>query len=207
MRRIINNLIRRAGIFALLIFILSMVLAGCSGDIDEATNTAIAEVSTEVETVEPEREIQETPEISEPTEQSGDVSSDRELTELPQETEAELVVCSDIDEAGTYTAKDDVALYIHTFGHLPSNYITKDQATALGWKDKGSLDQVAPGKSIGGDKFSNREKQLPVADGRKYFECDIDYSSGNRNAKRIVYSNDGLIFYTEDHYSTFTQLY
>ena len=71
----------------------------------------------------------------------------------------------------------------------------------------GTLDKVAPGKSIGGDKFGNYEKILPVKKGRVYRECDIDYQKGNRNAKRIVYSNDGLIYYTGDHYKTFTKLY
>ena len=113
-----------------------------------------------------------------------------------------------VKEKGQYTDKERVALYIHTFGHLPDNYITKADAQALGWDNtKGNLKKVAPGKSIGGDRFGNYEGQLPKANKRKYFECDIDYKSGKRNAKRIVFSNDGLIFYTDDHYKTFQQLY
>lgn len=113
-----------------------------------------------------------------------------------------------IDENGTYTSKEEVALYLHTYGHLPSNYITKDEAEDAGWKSNGkSLDEACPGMSIGGDRFGNREGLLPKASGRTYQECDIDYKRGNRNAKRIVYSNDGLIFYTEDHYESFEQLY
>lgn len=110
-------------------------------------------------------------------------------------------------EDGSYTSKEDVALYLHTYGHLPDNYITKDEARALGWQSKGTLDEVAPGKSIGGDYFGNYEGILPDEPGREYHECDIDYVSGNRNAKRIVYSNDGNIYYTEDHYNTFEHLY
>ncbi|MEE1114398.1 MAG: ribonuclease domain-containing protein [Eubacterium sp.] len=113
-----------------------------------------------------------------------------------------------IDEDGSYTSKDEVALYIHTYGHLPSNYITKRDAEDLGWNSKeGNLWDVADGMSIGGSKFGNYEGLLPEKSGRKYYECDIDYDGGYRGAKRIIYSNDGLIFYTEDHYKTFEQLY
>ena len=116
---------------------------------------------------------------------------------------------SAIDEGGTYTSKDDVALYLHTYGHLPSNFVTKDEAEDAGWKTEGlSLDEACPGKSIGGDRFGNREGKLPKAKGRTWYECDIDYTGGrSRGAKRIVYSNDGLVYYTEDHYKTFEQLY
>lgn len=112
-----------------------------------------------------------------------------------------------IAEDGSYTSKDGVALYIHTYGHLPENYITKDEAYDLGWKSEGTLDEVAPGMSIGGDYYGNYEGVLPDEPGREYHECDIDYESGNRNGKRIVYSNDGNIYYTEDHYNSFEHLY
>lgn len=112
-----------------------------------------------------------------------------------------------IAEDGSYTSKDEVALYIHTYGHLPENYITKDEAYDLGWKSKGTLDEVAPGMSIGGDYYGNYEGVLPDEPGREYHECDIDYEAGNRNGKRIVYSNDGNIYYTEDHYNSFEHLY
>lgn len=112
-----------------------------------------------------------------------------------------------IDEDGTYTTKDDVALYIHTYGHLPDNFITKKDAQALGWPG-GSLEPYAPGKCIGGSRFGNYEGLLPEADGRTYTECDIDtLGADSRGAKRIVFSNDGLIYYTEDHYETFELLY
>ena len=99
-----------------------------------------------------------------------------------------------IAEDGSYTSKDEVALYIHTYGHLPENYITKDEAYDLGWKSEGTLDEVAPGMSIGGDYYGNYEGVLPDEPGREYHECDIDYESGNRNGKGIVYSNDGNIY-------------
>lgn len=113
-----------------------------------------------------------------------------------------------LTENGRYSSKEEVALYIHTYGKLPSNYITKSQAYDLGWEPRlGNLWGVAKGKSIGGDRFSNRERTLPYKQGRQYYECDIDYDGGHRGAKRIVYSNDGLVYYTEDHYATFTLLY
>ena len=112
-----------------------------------------------------------------------------------------------IDEDGSYTTKDDVALYIHTYGHLPDNFITKKDAQALGWPG-GSLEPYAPGKCIGGSRFGNYEGLLPEADGRTYTECDIDtLGADSRGAKRIVFSNDGLIYYTEDHYKSFELLY
>ena len=113
-----------------------------------------------------------------------------------------------VEKNGTYTSKEQVAAYINRFGYLPSNYITKEQARKLGWvSSQGNLNKVAPGKSIGGDRFGNYEQLLPEKKGRRYFECDIDYHGGRRNAKRIIYSSDGLIYYTEDHYNTFELLY
>ncbi len=106
----------------------------------------------------------------------------------------------------SYNTRDEVAAYLAAFDELPPNYITKKEAEALGWKSEYStVAQAAPGKSIGGDKFGNYEGILPEKKGRKYYECDIDYKKGNRNAKRIIFSNDGLIFYTSDHYESFVQ--
>lgn len=111
------------------------------------------------------------------------------------------------DLEGSYTSADDVALYVQTYGELPPNFITKAQARALGWNG-GSLEPYAPGKCIGGDRFGNYEGLLPTAPGRVYIECDIDtLGADDRGAKRLVFSNDGLIYYTRDHYQTFTLLY
>ncbi|MCF0230245.1 MAG: ribonuclease [Parasporobacterium sp.] len=111
-------------------------------------------------------------------------------------------------EDGEYSTKDEVAEYIHSFGHLPSNFITKNEAKALGWNSSdGNLWDVAPGKSIGGDTFGNRDGSLPEKAGRKYYECDINYQGGYRGSERDIYSNDGLIYYTPDHYETFELLY
>ena len=113
-----------------------------------------------------------------------------------------------VSEDGIYTTRDEVAAYINEYGHLPSNFITKKEAKKLGWvSSEGNLDEVAPGMSIGGDYFGNYEGILPEADDRDYYECDIDFDGTYRNAKRIVFSNDGLIYYTEDHYESFELLY
>lgn len=112
-----------------------------------------------------------------------------------------------VERNGTYTDKEHVAAYLKEYGELPSNYITKNEARKLGWNgSRSGLWDVAWGMSIGGDKFGNYEEILPVKRGRQYYECDIDFDGRKANAKRIVYSNDGLIFYTEDHYETFEEI-
>lgn len=112
-----------------------------------------------------------------------------------------------IDENGWYYSKDEVALYIHTYGKLPSNFITKKEAEKLGWTG-GSVQKYKKGAAIGGTYFGNYEGLLPKKKGREYYECDIDTDGkSSRGAKRIIYSNDGLIYYTDDHYETFTLLY
>ena len=146
----------------------------------------------------PEKEQQEKQDRDEADEPGGDSGKG-------QSGKAEELAVS---EDGEYTQKDEVALYLHEYGHLPGNYITKKDAQDLGWDNKkGNLDEVAPGKSIGGSHFGNYEGMLPEKKGRKYYECDLEYEGGYRGAKRLIYSNDGLIFYTEDHYQTFEQLY
>ena len=113
----------------------------------------------------------------------------------------------DLDKNGSYTSKDDVMNYLVQYHQLPGNFITKKEARSLGWSG-GSLEPYAPGKCIGGDRFGNYEENLPVVKGRTYYECDIDtLGAKKRGAKRIVFSEDGSIYYTEDHYKTFELLY
>ena len=112
-----------------------------------------------------------------------------------------------LDEDGVYTSKEDLALYIHTYGHLPANFVTKDEARDAGWNG-GSLEPYCPGKCIGGDRFGNREGLLPAAKGRVWTECDVNtLGAKSRGAERLVFSNDGLIYYTGDHYESFERLY
>ena len=115
-----------------------------------------------------------------------------EREDFSKTTAAKTTKVKTIDKIGSYTSKEDVALYIHTYGELPSNFITKKEAERLGW-DGGSLEPYAPGKSIGGSYFGNYEGKLP--------------KKKSRGPKRIVYSTDGLIYYTPDHYETFELLY
>ena len=127
----------------------------------------------------------------------------RELSKASTEAATE----PSLDKNGSYTTKEDVALYIHLYGKLPKNFITKSEARKLGWSG-GAVEPYAPGKCIGGDRFGNNEGLLPSKAGRTWTECDIDtLGGGSRGAKRIVFSNDGLIYYTDDHYETFELLY
>lgn len=124
--------------------------------------------------------------------------------EQPPEDETPNNDVPEIDEYGEYNSAEDVALYLHIYGHLPGNYITKNEARDLGWNG-GSVENYAPGCAIGGDTFGNREGVLPEG---RYHECDIDTIGENsRGAKRLVYSDDGRIYYTEDHYESFILLY
>lgn len=135
------------------------------------------------------------------------VASEDEMAAADAETSYETETEAVLDESGSYTSKEDVALYIYTYGKLPENFITKKEAKKLGW-DGGSLEPYAPGMAIGGDRFGNYEGLLPEEDGVTYTECDIDtVGAKSRGAKRIVFSNTGNIYYTEDHYESFEQLY
>jgi guanyl-specific ribonuclease Sa len=110
-----------------------------------------------------------------------------------------------ITEDGEYVSVDEVAAYIKQYHKLPSNYITKKEAQALGWRG-GPLKSYAPGKSIGGDVFTNRQGILPHSE-KKYIECDIDANGTSRGAKRIVYSTENYkVYYTDDHYNTFKEV-
>ena len=112
-----------------------------------------------------------------------------------------------VEEDGWYDSMEEVAIYLTFFEELPGNYLTKKEAEALGWESRrGNLWDVADGCSIGGDRFGNREGLLPAAKGRKWTECDIDFDGGYRNGKRVVFSTDGLIYYTDDHYESFDKV-
>ena len=162
-----------------------------AGLINSLLGTDIPEAQQTYESVQPAETAEDLPpaEKNEPSEDAAE----------PEQTA--------IDEDGEYTSKEDVALYIHTYGKLPQNFIKKNEAKKLGWEG-GSLEPYAPGRSIGGDRFGNYEGLLPEAEGRRYTECDIDtMGRSSRGAKRIVFSNDGLIYYTGDHYKSFELLY
>lgn len=183
----------------------SLSLAACSADKTAVSSpdTVVAESSTApAESPDESSGVTVTAEAPQNTPEAGTEQSTQEAQSAVQSAESPA-----ISEDGTYTSRDDVALYIHTYGHLPGNFITKKQARELGWNG-GSVEDYAPGKCIGGDHFGNYEGLLPEKDGRSYTECDIDtLGKSGRGAKRIIFSNDGLIYYTDDHYASFTLLY
>ena len=171
----------------LLALVMALTLVGCADDV------AVIGVTTGGD--------------QEPQQQQQDVlPDDTQPSDVPEADDSSAGTPA-IDEGGSYTSKEDVALYIHTYGHLPGNFITKKEAQALGWSG-GSLEPYAPGKCIGGSHFGNYEGLLPEAEGRSYTECDIDtLGADSRGAKRVVFSNDGLVYYTGDHYASFELLY
>ena len=176
----------------LLALVMALSLFGCAG-MPEELGGLIETLPVLVEPVETEPAEMEPP-------QTLPIETEAIETE-PEETEPVL------DPDGWYYSAEDVALYLVTYGELPGNFITKKEARELGWEG-GSVQKYLEGAAIGGDKFGNREGILPKADGRQYYECDIDTDGkSSRGAKRIVFSNDGLIYYTEDHYETFILLY
>ncbi len=137
-----------------------------------------------------------------------------------QQTSKDLVaalnslVYTEPEEKGSKTPKtpliepQDIADYIFEYGKLPDNFITKKEAQALGWdSSRNYVSDVAPGKSIGGDRFGNYEGLLPDKKGRIWYEADCYYTGGKRNAYRILFSSDGLVYYTDDHYESFTQMH
>lgn len=186
-----------------------LMFTGCEELINDILEEEEAERTQQVETtVESTEEVAETSKVTE-TEATTETTKASETTSKPTETvPVETLNDEDaIDIDGTYTSKEDVALYIYTYGELPHNFMTKRDAKALGWEG-GSLEDYAPGMCIGGDYFGNYEGLLPEKNGREYHECDIDtLGAKSRGPKRIIFSNDGLIYYTSDHYESFTLLY
>lgn len=123
---------------------------------------------------------------------------------LPEQEDSRTV---EVVEGEFYNCAQEVVEYIHLYEELPGNYLTKKEARELGWvSSEGNLWDVAPGKSIGGDHFGNFEGLLPEKKGRDYQEADINYKGGYRDGERLIYSNDGLYFYTEDHYESFDEM-
>lgn len=189
---------RKRTLGILLAFVLAMLQVSCGTDqlskaelktdevvVLEAEVTAISESSTAAEAG--------TEDASDQTDNESGQDTGEWLAELPQ-------------QGNSYYDLENVVLYLYLYEELPSNYITKSEARELGWEG-GSVEKYKEGAAIGGDRFGNREELLPVEDGRTYTECDIDtLGNGSRGAKRLVFSNDGLYFYTEDHYESFDEV-
>lgn len=138
-------------------------------------------------------------------------NTENTIAVITEESSREVTSLSDslkLDELSPYYEAEEVALYIHTYGKLPVNYLTKGEANDLGWdSDQGNLWDVTDQMVIGGDRFGNREGLLPNKASRIWYECDVNYEGGFRNGERLVFSNDGLIYYTDDHYASFEKWY
>lgn len=188
----------------LLAAVIAVLAGGCGYATDEEINSRLEGILENINSAFEDGVSKKPSSGSMPSE---DILSTPESSADSTDTDSKPLPAPAVDEDGSYTSKEDVALYIYTYGKLPNNFITKKEAQALGWVN-GSLEPYAKGKCIGGDYFGNYEGLLPAKGGRKYTECDIDtLGASSRGAKRIVFSNDGLIYYTEDHYATFTLLY
>lgn len=194
-----------------LLLALFMLLSFTACSLDQETVDLAVDVAEALLAEAEDEPAQPAPEPAQEEEPSPEEIPEAPIVEsiaLPEEeAEAPAEKTAAIDETGIYTSKEDVALYLHTYGHLPDNFMTKNEARDLGWEG-GGLDPYADGMCIGGDRFGNYEGLLPEKDGRSYKECDIDtLHASSRGPKRIVFSNDGLIYYTEDHYESFILLY
>lgn len=170
----------------------AFLLCGC---VMEVSTTPPQTASTAVQT--------------QPAEEATPAAEETTQATEPPETEApEEETAPALPEDGSYTTKEEVAAYLNLYGHLPDNFISKKEAKKQGWDGNARLlQQLFPGKSIGGDYFGNYEGSLPTAPKREYHECDINFNGKSRGAERIVFSNDGLIYYSGDHYETFELLY
>ena len=177
------------------LLLIALLLVGCA---PRPAQTEFAQLPSETEA----------PATAAPTEAPMDLS----LVLLPddpapQDTPAPSATESPVVYGEDYDDKDRVALYLYLYGELPPHFITKEEARKLGW-DSGEVEYYRSGAAIGGDYFGNYEGLLPKKKGRTYHECDIDtVGKRSRGSKRIIWSNDGLIYYTDDHYESFTLLY
>jgi len=203
-----HKMLKRWGLALLALLLgLCLVLSACSAEeVDLALDVAEA-LLQEGESL-PE-ETPPAPSVEEKTEAQPNSPPPVETPaeeELPAEEEESP--SAEVEEGQPYSSPEEVAAYLHLYGQLPPNYIRKKDAQALGWdSQKGNLWEVTEQMSIGGDRFGNYEGALPDAPGRSWKECDVNYQGGYRGAERLLYSSDGLIYYTDDHYKTFTQLY
>ena len=189
-------------ILSLLLALLMLTLVGCGGELQdtlmevagEAAESVLTELLTDAEKNEAQTETK-APEQPVGTEQpTAEPAEEPEIVnELP-------------DEHGFYYEKDDVAAYLWAYKHLPDNYLTKNEAQKLGWDNKkGNLWEVTDGGCIGGDHFGNYEGLLPKG---SWTECDVNYDGGYRGSDRLIFNRDvDAIYYTGDHYKSFTLLY
>ena len=216
-RQMLGKVLAALMVLAMALFVLG-VFPGGSGGSNEVDVPETAEVIAATEEPRASEEPASPAEIEAPQAEddetdtrpaeSASSSDDSEGTSSGQSPGDDAEASVHVSEDGEYSSKDEVAAYLHLYGHLPANFVSKTKAKKAGWvSSKGNLWDVLPGMSIGGSIFYNDEGSLPDAPGREWHECDINYQGGYRGSERIVWSNDGLIYYTGNHYETFELLY
>ena len=180
--------------------ILTIFLLSACGEHEIAAPSS--DTPQRLQTEEPAQETDSPPTSADPT-QITENTTTSESTEGPSEDN----LTNDLPIQGEYYYDlTNVVLYIELYDELPPNYITKAEAKKLGWEG-GSVEKYKDGAAIGGDHFGNYEGLLPEASGRSYTECDIDTNGYNsRGSRRLVFSNDGLYFYSSDHYESFSEV-
>ena len=191
---------RWCGILALLLALL-LTLSGCSDVMKMAgsLSQALQEDLQAAETEAPRAEATATPRTTKAKNTAAPRAAKAKATATPKAARA---------AEGPITEPQAIADYLFEHGELPDNFITKKEAQELGWiNGRNYVSDVAPGKSIGGDRFGNYEGKLPRVKGRTYYEADCYYRKGKRTKERIVYSSDGHVWYSDDHYNTFTELF
>lgn len=199
----------------LLTLLMLLSLVGCNKIQNQGSHSAVihgqygaSDSLIDLPVREPEDESRSAPEGNQNLPDSNQASSNGENENVNPSGEKGDEGNRPVDEDGWYTSKEEVALYIHLYGELPDNYVTKREAEEAGWSGGNVERYTGEGTAIGGSAFGNREGLLPKEQGRTYTECDIDTVGENsRGAKRIVFSNDGLVYYTDDHYESFELLY
>lgn len=204
------------------------MLSGCTSTLDELTDKAINVIGSSVSDAMEDVDVKETlsnfsskidqmlgdmPETNSALKDAvssitssiaNDVSSSSQSS--AEDTATSQAVEVSITEDGSYTSKDEVAAYLHSYGKLPSNYLTTEAAKALGWDGESDLWEIQSGAAIGGDEYGNHAGLLPAEDGRSWKQCDVGYNGGTRGPERLVYSSDGLIYYSPDRFTTFEEI-
>ena len=206
----------------LVLLMLFMTACGSSQDITAGTTqeseasaqiyeSEVQEVASELQANDSETSGEEVEEAKTETQNEPDAQGEAESEIQEQTSDAEGFQEETTNDnlptyGNNYYDVVNVVLYLEEYNELPPNYITKSEAQALGWEG-GSVEKYKEGAAIGGDTFGNREGLLPAADGRKYTECDMDtYGYSSRGSRRLVFSNDGLYFYTSNHYESFSEV-
>ena len=191
----------------------AFVLSGCGAGKTAPAESSEASLSL-IESAESLQEIEQSSETSSVAasfeSQAESISTESEEFYYEESSEEDTLESEPggVKEGEFYFSAEDVAEYLYTYGELPPNYLRKQEAQDLGWvASKGNLWKVTDHGVIGGDRFGNYEGRLPKKKNRKYYECDVNYDGGHRGPERLIYSSDGLIYYTADHYETFTLLY